>query len=348
MQVMADLYTKLAEAVTTEQKAAAVAEHKDLTGKWMLKLRPGSGGGKAKKRAKIYRKKAFQWIVALDNALWTMTGQRLKDYVVADADFAASAQPRNWNLIMGVADKGPDGVCAVNFLRWVLKVCLDMWWDPSHGAWGSCRHAVEFAGLGVHLFLMMISMNCGQGEWKDGARGCQVREATVTVSTSMSCAENSLYQRCLPGIIKEKMWDRYANDPSFHAGLYEHQLNGGAWEKDAQKASMRDFFGILKRFKHDESVNWSEKLYGLSCAMVEMDLWVKIEDADAKNPAPPPEKKAKHSFSASKREAYKIKKAAGNPIYHAYIMYADEENKYKMWIIHTICHPVAGQEVWTI
>ena len=119
----------------------------------------------------MHRNKYFQWIVALDNALWVMTGTRLADYVVEEECLAASKLPFERPLLMGVADNGPDGVCANTFLVRVLKVCMDLWWDPSHGAWGSCRHATEFAGLGDHIFLMMIAMNCGQGEWKDGSRG---------------------------------------------------------------------------------------------------------------------------------------------------------------------------------
>ena len=338
--MVADLYTPLAEAATVEQTQVAVAVHKDQTQQWLRRLRPGFAKAKAKKKAKVHRKKAFQWIVALDNTIWIMTGLRLADYVVKDEWFQNNAQPHCWNLLMGVADKGPDGVCAANFLKWVLRVCLDMWWDPSHGAWGSCRYAVEFAGLGVHIFLMVIAMNCGQGEWKDGARGCQVRTATVTVSKSMSCSENMLYQWCLPGIIKEKCWDRYADDPSFHEGLYEHQLTGGMWEKDHQNASMRDFFGLIKRFDMDDSINWSEKLYGLKCACVEMDLWQKLEDAPADAAAPAHDKRTKLSFAQSKKDAFAIKKAAGNPIYHAYLMYADQENLMKMHIILTVTKPL--------
>ena len=339
-QVVADLYTPLAEAATVEQTQVAVAVHKDQTQQWLRRLRPGFAKAKAKKKAKVHRKKAFQWIVALDNTIWIMTGLRLADYVVKDEWFQNNAQPHCWNLLMGVADKGPDGVCAANFLKWVLRVCLDMWWDPSHGAWGSCRYAVEFAGLGVHIFLMMIAMNCGQGEWKDGVRGCQVRTATVTVSKSMSCSENMPYQWCLPGIIKEKCWDRYADDPSFHEGLYEHQLTGGMWEKDHQKANMRDFFGLIKRFDMDDSINWSEKLYGLKCACVEMDLWQKLEDAPADAAAPAQDKRTKLSFAQSKKDAFAIKRAAGNPIYHAYLMYADQENLMKMHIILTVTRPL--------
>ena len=320
LQVVADLWAPLAEAATTEQKAEALAEHKEATAKWLHRLRPGLGKPKAKKKAKIHRKKAFQWIVALDNALMTTTGMRLKDYIVADEWLESSLNVHQWPLLMGVGDKGPDGVCAVNFLKF-LKVCIDMWWDPSHGAWGSCRYGVEFAGLGVFIFLMMIAMNCGQGEWKDGARGSQVRTATIAVSSSLSCSENMLFQWCLPGIIKEKMLDRHAGDPAFHQILYEHQLSGGQWQKDTAKATMRDFFGLIKRFENQESINWSEQLYGLMCAMVEMDLWQK----DADTAVPPPEKKTKHSFAQSKKCAFAIKKAAGNPIYHAFLMFADQE-----------------------
>ena len=99
-----DLYTPLAEAGTVEQTQVAVAEHKDQTQQWLRRLRPGVGKPKAKNNAKVYRKKAFQWIVALGNVLWIMTGLRLADYVVKDEWFENNAQPHCWNLLTGVAD----------------------------------------------------------------------------------------------------------------------------------------------------------------------------------------------------------------------------------------------------
>ena len=75
-----------------------------------------------------------------------------------------------------------------------------------------------------------------------------------------------------------------------------------------------------------------------------MDLWQKLDEktpgtASAQQ-SEPPAKRLKHSFAASKKDAYTLRKSAGNPIYHAYLMYADQENLFKMWIIYRMSMPL--------
>ena len=115
--MVADFFTSLANTAANDQKAEAVAEHTDSTAKWLRRLRPGVGKPSAKNMPNTYRKGVSQPIVALDNALWAATGMRLKEVVAEDAWAENRAMPHQWKFLMGVADKGPDGLAVVNFLK---------------------------------------------------------------------------------------------------------------------------------------------------------------------------------------------------------------------------------------
>ena len=93
------------------------------------------------------------------------------------------------------------------------------------------------------------------------------------------------------------------------------------WQKDVQKVTMRDFFGIIKRFQNESGISWSEKLYGLMCVLVGMDWRQKTDASD--RAVPPKENNAKVSFAESKKDDFAIKTTAGNPMYDAYVMCAD-------------------------
>ena len=94
-------------------------------------------------------------------------------------------------------------------------------------------------------------------------------------------------------------------------------------------------------------------MYGLMCACVEMDLWQELDEVKPGTApgesAPPPAKRQKHSFAASKRGAYALKKSAGNPICHAYLIHADQENLMKMWTIHRMALPLRSwHQKWNV
>ena len=125
------------------------------------------------------------WLVAVDNALRAISGKGLKDFQITEEELANPSSPLEWPLLMGVADKGPDGVCSVNYCR-KLRINMDMFWDGSHGAWGSGRDGIAAAGLGTHVYLMNIAYNAGHGEWKDGVRYEQIKDATILVTTFAS------------------------------------------------------------------------------------------------------------------------------------------------------------------
>ena len=174
-QVIADLRTDRGDACEVHDVAlvaSASAGHQDRAGAWLERRRAGDT---VPQRPKKHRRKSYEWCATLDNALRGATGRGLQDLQVKKAELANPTAPQSWRLAGGVADKGSDGCCASAFLTRQLHLNLDRIWDPSHGAWGSCKEAIQKCGLGVHQFLMLMAYNVNYGEWKDGCRYEQIQ-----------------------------------------------------------------------------------------------------------------------------------------------------------------------------
>ena len=78
-QVVPDLSSALALACEQKEVAEAVKQLKDCSKQW-LKRRVGEPLPKKKGKPKIHRRKSFQWLVAVDNALRAISGKGLKDF----------------------------------------------------------------------------------------------------------------------------------------------------------------------------------------------------------------------------------------------------------------------------
>ena len=63
------------------------------------------------------------------------------------------------------------------FVRWQLGLHIHPDWDPSHGAFRAALEGISKSGMMVHLVLMVMSYNCGYGEWRDGTRHEQINHS---------------------------------------------------------------------------------------------------------------------------------------------------------------------------
>ena len=254
-QVVPDLSSALALACEQKEVAEAVKQLKDCSKQW-LKRRVGEPLPKKKGKPKVHRRKSYQWLVAVDNALRAISGKGLKDFQITEEELANPSSPLEWPLLMGVADKGPDGVCSVNYCR-KLRINMDMFWDGSHGAWGGGRDGIQAAGLGTHVFLMNIAYNAGHGEWKDGTRYEQIKDATILVTKALAPDDNLAFQTCLPGMLQIRDMDRsWIGDPNLPRDFYEYHQDGGPWCSLDQRVGMSRFFGCVKRFEEKEAMAW--------------------------------------------------------------------------------------------
>ncbi len=96
----------------------------------------------------MHRRKAYEWLITVDNTLGVMCNLSLDDFVVDEAQPVSS-----WKTLCLSVDQGSDGWAAKNFLR-SRKVCHCVLMDDSHRKWNNglaalkdpCERANQGAG----------------------------------------------------------------------------------------------------------------------------------------------------------------------------------------------------------
>lgn len=138
----------------------------------------GQGGGKAPPKKK--RKKAYQWGVAVNDLLLSMTGTSLQHFVAPlqpDDKQPEDDSVYNWPFLGISADQGPDGFSCSWFLRH-QNVNADFWWDPSHQTWRDQESACRALGLKSFAYIVCAVLNMGHSPFDTKARWAQLCEAT--------------------------------------------------------------------------------------------------------------------------------------------------------------------------
>lgn len=191
------------------------------------------------------------------------------------------------------------------------------------------------------MFSMLMAYNVGYGEWKDGSRYEQIKVAVHDSVTTMPAAADPVWQYILPGLLRERRLDASALTPELEHELHR-SLPHGVWSRILPRIGMSRFFGPLKRFLESEAENWNERLYGLMVASLDLGVMEKAmaKEDRKKESGEPVVLVAATTAAAAKREALIIKQAAKNPVYHAFLMYCDVENRFKQWIIAMLSQPL--------
>ena len=78
---------------------------------------PGPG------RARRYRKKAYQWLLATDNMLQMILAVGWRFFCPEHMTAAQRSDPSTWPVCTVALDQGSDGWCAVMYLAYCLELC---------------------------------------------------------------------------------------------------------------------------------------------------------------------------------------------------------------------------------
>ena len=97
-------------------------------------------------------------------------------------------------------------------------------------------------------------------------------------------------------------------------------------------------------FSHYKATGWAERLYGLSCLAVDLNLVQKValerEALRLKKGGKDLKEDKDATHLGSKHKALEMKAQAKHPVWHAYRMYSDQENLAREWLIHDTTRPV--------
>ncbi len=133
---------------------------------------------------KRYRMKSRSWLYRIDNALLEHCGVGLKHFVAPDIN-ASPDVAATWPRLSITADRGPDVVCALNYLQRKLMVNVDYVPDNSHDSYNELKECIKGASLWSHVLVAAVAYNVDHAPWSEVScvkcsRGCRAcRTCTV-------------------------------------------------------------------------------------------------------------------------------------------------------------------------
>lgn len=110
--------------------------------------------------------------------------------------------PFKWPYLGVSCDQGSDGMACSFFLRWSTPLCIDFYWDPSHGVWRDQDAAIKVAGLRSFAYLMAAVYNMQHSPWDSAARFAQMRQSTDEYIKTM-VRDCPLLEHYLPDILRD-------------------------------------------------------------------------------------------------------------------------------------------------
>lgn len=185
-------------------------------------------------------------------------------FEIAEEELEQGEHPKAWPLSGFVSDKGPDCCCLRNFLVYYLRLCIDWWFDPNHGAHHSCQHALSRAGVRVHSWLMIVAHNLGQGEWRDGSRREQVHQSVQdTVASSGGPMGDVVFRHLLPFLRASLTETSSVATTTTDEELYDTLRTTNCWHQSETRLMVlprvdcmrQEFFGFCIISKHKHSKN---------------------------------------------------------------------------------------------
>eukprot|EP00971_Amphidinium_carterae_P326566 6457435-Amphidinium_carterae.1 len=144
----------------------------------VVQLLEGRTHEEIEKPEKAQRKKAFEWMKAVNNMLLFTAGHSLEDFrtdVVRDKD--VSADPTLWRTLVIAADQGADGVASAFFMMKKLRLCMVPHWDMAHRAWNDGKQALQAANAWDFALSATVVLNFNSAPFGSGAFHVQAQSA---------------------------------------------------------------------------------------------------------------------------------------------------------------------------
>eukprot|EP00971_Amphidinium_carterae_P351489 6492139-Amphidinium_carterae.1 len=200
---------------------------------WLKKRKPEGEEFKPQK----FRKKACQWLVALENVLVKTAGKSLDAFTIDRA-----VAPRSWPYLGVTPDQGSDGVCA----GWYLKhreINAEFFYDISHGIWNDQQLAVQAVGLKAFTHLLVVVMNLAHSPWNSSARFQQLKDST---------------EEYLPMLVECPLLQHYLSDVVSELGL-------GSWDWENRSA--------IEAVSEHLAQDWNQHFKGTQVKMCRFGNW---------------------------------------------------------------------------
>lgn len=176
--------------------------------------------GTAKPR-KRYRTTAFEWCLAIDNALRVGTGRGLA-FFKKPTDGALS--PFAWPRLSMAPDQGTDGLAALNYLMYDQSLNIDLTPDTSHGMWRDVQLAIKRTGHWSSLLLLVSTFNVFHGPYEEDRFYHVVKEAVQEYFLVADPSTCPIFQHYMPYILQDRGEEERIAEEGIEAALWEDLL----------------------------------------------------------------------------------------------------------------------------
>ena len=180
------------------------------------KAQTGKAAAEKAKPQQLYRKKAYEWLLASNHALETMFAQGWRSFQIPED---CSMSPESWPCITCALDQGSDGFCAVHFLEHV-RVNILVVNDASHRVWNDAQLALKDSGCWSLCMIGLVLLNLDHGPW-EGARWHSESQQAALEYNRLANAECPLFLQHLPRICLETGRRLQDANPEMAAEIWE-------------------------------------------------------------------------------------------------------------------------------
>ena len=208
------------------------------------------------KDKKVYRKKCYEWLLAVDHMLLTLTGRGIEAFRVPK--LSLSMPLHQYPCLTLVMDQGVDGWASAWFLAFHMNINCVIVGDPNHRQWNDAQLAMKDSHCWSVLQLLLVVMGFDHGPWKD-ARWLQAsREMASTYCAVMDYEEDPLFGQLLPRMAGDLGETSELADPAYARQTFQSlpEVFNKKWEKVGNSR----WFGSIKALQDCLLPDWHRRL----------------------------------------------------------------------------------------
>ena len=254
------------------------------------------------------RRKARQFLQALDHGLLTSTGVGLKHFVpdplAADTQLDIN-QPGPLNILSLSIDQGSVGWAASWYAMLHLKAALVLHIDPSHRCHNDLQLAYKASGLWGHMVLTSILYNFSYGPF-DGAAWLEQSKTAAEEFAAHGGPQDELFQSYVGAIARDMGLEDDIGSEGFCENIFSHFVEAECFSKKGPQVKLSRWMSWLDaaayhdKFWHCRLVafiywgiiqGWASK--GQRCGIIKpLQVNASIADDAPKVPVPQGDKEA--------------------------------------------------------
>lgn len=304
---------------------------------------PGSSttSGDAKRR-KTFRLKSARWVVAVDNALRVSTGSGLTHFC-QESEQARRGSPFDWPRLTVTADMGPDGLCALAFLKQQRLMCCWEVPDFSHGVWRDFQLALRHTGHWSFFLILITTMNIVHGPFEEQMNFADIKESIRSYMVSADPESCPVFSSYLRQILKDWKMSERIHEADIARTVFELLPERPVFRRRGEKVSLNRFFHAVRKLEEEELPDWHVKVVALLYWGITAGKFKdsKMAATFGQHLLPPAgDVEAKGTTKEGEKTTRNLWQVCENGLHVSVVVYCNEENHQRACIIARVSREV--------